>query len=154
MIYHVLYVWEHAVLVSFMNQRYFNPVLLRGIVFLFFQCESLICFLALSGRIPEWREGSRCFIFLSMGNLNLMPLKIIYYCVNNVQIMKEKQTLGVKLSQSWPRPSKRLDRLGIGKLGKWLEIPHSAPCLTCCHFKHLTNILAESQHRSICVNLT
>lgn len=41
------------------------------------------------------------FIFLSMVNLNLMPLKkIIYYCVNNVQIVKAKQTLGLKLSQS------------------------------------------------------
>lgn len=41
------------------------------------------------------------FIFLSMVNLNLMPLKKnIYYCVNNVQIVKAKQTLGLKLSQS------------------------------------------------------
>lgn len=33
--------------------------------------------------------------FLSMVNLNLTPLKIIYYRVNNVQILKGKAKFGV-----------------------------------------------------------
>lgn len=61
-------------------------------------------FLALWG-LPQWCEGSRCvfllflffcclFFFLSMVNLNLTPLKIIYR-VNNVQILRGKAKFGV-----------------------------------------------------------
>lgn len=47
-----------------------------------------------------------CVFFSVYGfNLNLMPLKkIIYCCVNNVKkkkLVKEAETLGVKLSRSW-----------------------------------------------------
>lgn len=137
----------------------------------FFQCESFISMVKISGGIPEWREGSRCFIFLSMVNLNLMPLKkIIYYRVNNVQILKVKQTLGLNLSQSWPKPSECLNcwcvwvRTGLGVdalcmyIGsfvgradekslswRWSHSNIQLTALTFCQFMYLMGIFAELQ---------
>lgn len=135
---------------------------------------------ALSG-VPQWHEGSRCFIFLSMVNLNLMPLKIIYYCVNNVQILR-KQNFGV-----WNWASLDLEKtkcldcwcikvwtglvpgcsLHVYWFVKWescerqnqLRIPLEIDLIQTFSSQlhtlsvYLTGIFAESQHHSICVNL-
>lgn len=97
-------VWEHAFWHHFnINGTY--PALLRVIVVcFFFKSMWITTFLALWG-LPQWCEGSRCvfllflffcclFFFLSMVNLNLTPLKIIYR-VNNVQILRGKAKFGV-----------------------------------------------------------
>lgn len=43
------------------------PALFRVFVFLFNQCESLMSILEISGVVPEWCEGSRCFYYSVYG---------------------------------------------------------------------------------------
>lgn len=173
---------------QFGNMHFYHPLIINGTwpalfrVFVFFYLTNVNhSFLSLKylELFQSDVKVAGVFIFLSMVNLNLMPLKkIIYYCVNNVQIVKAKQTLGLKLSQSWRRPKWVSDVSGFGQawyrdalcvyigllMGELTEAEpirkpfsrHWSPsvhCYTHCQFMYLMGIFPESQHSSICVNL-